>query len=88
MAAVGLVVAALMVRVQTPEESSTAAATWTVLIVVVPILGPVIYLSREAIGERRARRRPGGPTRPVKGPVERYPPEEVRRRRDRGAGED
>lgn len=74
-AAVGLLVAALMVLIQEPRPRGRRVAIWALLILALPILGPATYLIVETI---RYRRQHG---RPEKGLVEKHAPEEAAQRR-------
>lgn len=75
-AAVGLLIAALMVLVQDKALPPHRGAIWAVVIFALPIFGPAAYLGWETI---RFRSEHG---RDEKSPVEMYAPEEVARRRE------
>lgn len=75
-AAVGLLVAALMVLVQDKALPPHKGAIWAVVIFALPIFGPAAYLGWETIRFRKEH----GPD--EKGPVEKYAPEEVAQRRE------
>lgn len=75
-AAVGLLVAALMVLVQDKALAPHKGAIWAVVIFALPIFGPAAYLGWETIRFRKEH----GPD--EKGPVEKYAPEEVAQRRE------
>lgn len=68
-AAFGLLVAAVMVLIQTKRSGGRNAA-WGAVVVLVPILGPVTYLVWETVRHRRNN------PRPTKGRAETMPPEE------------
>ncbi len=67
-AALGLIVAAFMVLVQT-SHSGGQKMVWAAVVLFLPILGPLIYLISETIRHRRTH------PRPTKGRAERMPPE-------------
>lgn len=75
-AAVGLLIAALMVLLQDKALPPHKGAIWAVVIFALPIFGPAAYLGWETI---RFRSEHG---RDEKGPVEKYAPEEVTQRRE------
>lgn len=74
--AVGLLVAALMARVQDTDKTGRRAAVWGVVIFLLPIIGPAVYLVWETVRYRSEHGRP------EKGMVEKYAPEEVAQRRE------
>ncbi|KUG59726.1 PLD nuclease N-terminal domain-containing protein [Nesterenkonia jeotgali] len=80
-AAVGLLVAALMVLLQEPRPRGRRVAIWAVLILALPILGPATYLIVETIRYRRDHGRP------EKSLVEKYAPEEAAQRREQARRE-
>lgn len=80
-AAVGLLVAALMVLLQEPRPRGRRVAIWAVLILALPILGPATYLIVETIRYRREHGRP------EKSLVEKYAPEEAAQRREQARRE-
>ncbi|GAA1809220.1 PLD nuclease N-terminal domain-containing protein [Nesterenkonia flava] len=70
-AAVGLLLAALMVLIQTKDRPSSRKAGWALVIFLLPILGPLIYLVWETVRFKRTN------PRQTKGRSETMAPEEV-----------
>lgn len=87
-ATAGLLIAALMVLVQTEQPSPRSGLVWGLVIFFIPILGPAVYLIRETVRDRAERRKAGKPRRPEKGLAEKYAPEELQQRRDEERGQD
>ena len=68
-AALGLIVAAFMVLIQTSHSSGQKMA-WAAVVLFLPIVGPLIYLISETVRYRR------NSPRPTKGRAETMAPEE------------